>query len=372
MAYKEITITTQKELDAIKGDFKEFTYIYIRSTEKIYVTKKWGNSSVEAWENSSVEAWGNSSVVARENSSVEARENSSVEAWGNSSVVARGNSSVEARGNSSVEAWENSSVEAWENSSVVARENSSVEAWGNSSVEARENSSVEAWGNSSVVARENSSVEAWENSSVVARGNSSVEARGNSSVVALGNSSVVARENSSVEARGNSSVSGFEFSFILVLSTTVVLKKLYQYVIVRLRSKVSIPKKPKTVTIIDHSKIELKHDKKTFVEYYELDAKKVILYKSVDPKTLCDFRTGTIKYEGIVECPDFDSSNKRECGGGLHLCAKPSQALSFNQGQLLKCEVDLKDIVVYSKSIEKVRCKKVKVLGKCDIKGELL
>jgi hypothetical protein len=244
---KEITVTNQKELDAIKGDFKEFTYIYIKSSEKIYITTKWENSIVEA------------------------------------------------RGNSRVVAWENSSVEARGNSSVVA----------------------------------------WE----------------------------------------NSSVSGFEFSFLIILSTSVIVKKLYQYAIVRLKSKIKLPKKPKTVTIIDHSKVELKYDKTTFVEYCDLEKtskNKVILYKSVNPKTLRDFRTNSIKYEGIVECPDFDPSKERECGGGLHLCAKPLQALSFNQGQLLKCEVDLKDIVVYSKNIEKVRCKKVKVLGKCDKKGNLL
>ena len=180
-------------------------------------------------------------------------------------------------------------------------------------------------------------------------------------------------ENSSVVARENSSVTGFEFSFILVLSTCVVLKKLKQYTIVRLREKVKIPKKDKTVTVIDHSKIELKYNLKSFLEYYEIsNEQKIILYKSVNPQTLCDFYTGTIKYEGVVECPYFDANEERECGAGLHLCAKPSQALSFNQGQLLKCKVDLKDIVVFPKNIQKVRCKRVKVLGKCNIKGELI
>jgi hypothetical protein len=163
---KEITITTQRELDALPAKFDEYTRIYIKSTERIIVRSAWENSSVEAWENSSVEAWGNSSVEARENSSVVAWGNSSVVAWENSSVVARGNSSVEAWENSSVEAWGNSSVVAWENSSVVARGNSSVVAWGNSSVVAWENSSVVAWENSSVVAWENSSVVAWDTATV--------------------------------------------------------------------------------------------------------------------------------------------------------------------------------------------------------------
>jgi hypothetical protein len=158
----DITVTNQKEWDAIPQDSQDWIYIKSSPKSRIVIAQRKG-FRVVAREHSSVEARGNSSVVARGNSSVVARENSSVVAWENSSVEARGNSSVVARGNSS--------VEAWGNSSVVARGNSSVEAWGNSSVVAWEHSSVEARGNSSVVARENSSVVAWENSSVEAQAN---------------------------------------------------------------------------------------------------------------------------------------------------------------------------------------------------------
>jgi len=84
---KQIIVKTQAELDALPGQFTEYTQIIIENSKTRIVV-------------------------------VKARENSSVEARGNSSVVARGNSSVEAWGNSSVEAWENSSVEARENSVV--------------------------------------------------------------------------------------------------------------------------------------------------------------------------------------------------------------------------------------------------------------
>ena len=70
---KTIVIKTQSEIDALPNSFAEYTRIEIRSTERIYVKKAWGNSSVEACENSSVEACENSSVVACENSSVVAR-----------------------------------------------------------------------------------------------------------------------------------------------------------------------------------------------------------------------------------------------------------------------------------------------------------
>lgn len=65
---KTITIKTQKEFDALPNFFKEYTRIYIKSTEKIYVNV--------AMENSSVEAWGNSSVVAMENVGVHLYSNS--------------------------------------------------------------------------------------------------------------------------------------------------------------------------------------------------------------------------------------------------------------------------------------------------------
>jgi hypothetical protein len=246
--------------------------------------------------------------------------------------VARGNSSVEARGNSSVEAWGNSSVEAWGNSSVVA------------------------WGNSSVVARGNSSVVAWENSSVVARGNSSVVARGNSSVEAWENSSVVAWENSSVEAWGNSSVKVFsEYCNIK--------KALQETVIIYIDTKGKPKKVSKTASVI--FKKTAKYTKKDFLEIYEnnkADKEHIYLYKSVNPKTNCDFYTGKIKYEGIVKCPDWKSNKEQECGSGLHLSPTPELALRYNQGKILKCKVAIKDFVVYPYNIDKVRCKKIEVI----------
>jgi len=91
--------------------------------------------------------------------------------------------------------------------------------------------------------------------------------------------------------------------------------------------------------------------------------KKIKLYKSVNPKTRCDFYTGKVKYEGIVTCTDFDSDIERQCGGGLHLSPTPQMALQHNDGLVLECMVDIKDIVVYPYDISKVRCRKVTVIG---------
>lgn len=90
MDYKkltEITVKSQKELNAIPLDFKGRIYIEFGTCFQPAIVRNKYNHSVVAWDNSSVEAWENSSVVARENSSVVARGNSSVVAQGNTQVV---------------------------------------------------------------------------------------------------------------------------------------------------------------------------------------------------------------------------------------------------------------------------------------------
>ena len=122
-----------------------------------------------------------------------------------------------------------------------------------------------------------------------------------------------------------------------------------------------IKKKQKTVTVIKN-KIAT-YTQKDFLDIYPADKKgDVVLYKSVRDNNT-DFYTGKIKYEGTVTCPDWDSDNHRQCGGGLHLSPLPELALNYNQGKLLKCKVNKKDFVVFPNDITKVRCKKVTVIG---------
>ena len=134
--------------------------------------------------------------------------------------------------------------------------------------------------------------------------------------------------------------------------------------------KIPKTKYGKYVTVIE-KKYDL-YDIDSLFNLYSDNPKKIILYKSVNPDTRCDFYTGKIKYEGVVECPDWDSDENIECGNGLHLSPLPQTALRYNQGLLLKCEVSRSDIAVYSRDISKVRCRKVKVLGECDIDGNLI
>ena len=98
---------------------------------------------------------------------------------------------------------------------------------------------------------------------------------------------------------------------------------------------------------------------------FSIDGKKLILYKSVELETELDFYTHKIKYEDgkIVKPEIWNSSTNIECGDGLHLCPTPELTQRFNTGKIKVCEVDVKDIVVYKHNINKVRCKKVKVIG---------
>jgi len=300
---KTLVVKTQTEFDAI-GECKEHTIIEIKSDPGLWIIVR----KVPA--NSHVVAWGSSHVVAWGSSHVEAWGSSHVEAWGSSHVVARESSHVEAR----------------ESSHVVARESSHVEAWGSSH--------VEAWGSSHVVARESSHV--------------------------------VARESSHVEARGSSHVSGLESAVIAVWALAVVIEKLKHAAVLILEDGVKsrLPKRDKGTTVIRRNKFL--HTVKTFSEICEAGDSKgtVTLYKSVNKETGCDFQTGKIKYEGTVVCPDWNPDPNKECGGGLHLSPTPGAALYYHsQGKLLKCEVKLKDIVVYAPCVTKVRCREVKVLG---------
>jgi hypothetical protein len=208
-------------------------------------------------------------------------------------------------------------------------------------------------------------VVASENSSVEARGNSSVEARGNSSVVAWGNSRVVARGNSSVEARDNSSVVASENSIIKIYSKFIIIEAKENSIIIFYDIEKSNFKKDNSVRVI---KTKTVHHTNKVLDYFnksDIKDNKVILYKIVkDDYT--DFYSGKIEYKvgDKIVCPDWVDNNNIECGNGLHLSKKLIDAKKYNKpGKILKCEVDINDMNVYSNGYQnKFRCKKVKVI----------
>jgi len=109
---------------------------------------------------------------------------------------------------------------------------------------------------------------------------------------------------------------------------------------------------------------EVLHNKKSFLGIYKKNIQedgRILLYKSVKEDNT-DFYSGKIKYAGIVECPDWDADENRQCGGGFHLSPTESLARSYNNGKIKKCLVRLIDFVVHPHDITKVRCRKVEVL----------
>ena len=191
----------------------------------------------------------------------------------------------------------------------------------------------------------------------VAWGNSSVEAWGNSSVVAWGNSSVVA----------------YELAIVIVYACLAL--KIYQMATAFLRgikkSNIKTFFKEKTAKIIVQP-VKFQHSIKTYLQINKSDKKgNIILYKSVNPKNNKDFQTGMIEYKigETIICPDWINDNNIQCGNGLHLCKTPLDAFSYNNGKLLKCEANIKDINIYADDVSKIRCKKVKVICEVDKKG---
>jgi hypothetical protein len=233
-----------------------------------------------------------------------------------------------------------------------------VVARGSSHVVARGSSHVEARGSSHVVAWESSHVVAWESSHVVARGSSHVEARGSSHVVAWESSHVVAWESSHVVARGSSHVA--------TTARTVTIELYHHSVAILTACAPDITEHGDKVTVVRREMFL--HTTTTFLECYAEqinDDGRVELFKSVREEGT-DFYSGTIKYEGVVECPDWDPDPERQCGGGLHLSPTSELALSYNYGKLKRCLVHPDDIVVYGSDISKVRCRKVEVVGDYD------
>ena len=179
----------------------------------------------------------------------------------------------------------------------------------------------------------------------------------------LKNATIFTYGSSQVTAYGSSQVRAFQNTVVRIETELVNILEARQFSTIIFMEKKRKVVKDKTATVIVTPRIQ--YDLKLFCDIYRdsVDGKFIILYKSVNPKTLCDFYTGTIKYEGTVICPDWKTDTNIQCGNGLHLSPTPEMALSYNQGKVLKCKVAIKDIAVYPLNITKVRCKKVEVLG---------
>jgi hypothetical protein len=202
--------------------------------------------------------------------------------------------------------------------------------------------------------------------------NATVRAGDNATVEAWGNATVRAGDNATVRAWDNATVRAWGNAILRVLSRDAIIRELADQAIAVIQGceGVVVSKKDDTAQVIytKQTSYTLKSIQRL---YNQPENGPIVLYKSVQDD-FTDFHTGKIKYDGIVECPDWDPNPDRECGGGLHLSPTPGFALDYNTGKLLRCEVMPEDISVYPYNITKVRCRKVKVIGPCDRKGSLL
>jgi hypothetical protein len=209
-------------------------------------------------------------------------------------------------------------------------------------------------------------------------GNATIQSVGdNATIQSVGDNATIQRvgDNATIQSvRGNATIqrvwgnatiqSVWGNATIKIYSSMASVKKALQACVIICQD--CNPKLPKNALNVIHTKTAI-HTIESFTSFYDnlVKGKTMTLYKSVNPETECDFYTGRIKYEnGKTVNPDkFDPSTERECGDGLHLSPSPEMALSYNNGKVKICEVAIKDIVVYSKNITKVRCSKVKVIG---------
>ena len=233
---------------------------------------------------------------------------------------------------------ENSKIYLWGSSHAVLWGSSHAELWGSSHAVLWGSSHAELWGSSHA--------ELWGSSHAVLRGSSHAELWESSHAVLWESSHAVLSQNASAK----------------IQDRTVVIEKLQHYATaICIEQKCTIKQKDKTATVIVCPRVL--HDIKSFTEIYKenVTGKTMTLYKSVQPDNT-DFYSGKIKYEGVVEAPDWNPDPATQCGGGLHLSPTPELTQRYNVGKILKCKVAIKDIAVYGHDITKVRCRNVEVL----------
>ncbi len=174
-----------------------------------------------------------------------------------------------------------------------------------------------------------------------------VVARGSAHVVARESAHVVARESAHVEAWGSAHVVAWESAHVVARGA----------VMVRARDRAQIKAASTLIVVMNHAKtttikggtiVEVPPitTAAAWCEYYGVEVTDGVatLYKGVHD----DYRSdhGFAYLPGSVPvAPDWDGGT-RECGGGLHFCARPAATKDFDSSatKFLACPVKLEDI----------------------------
>jgi hypothetical protein len=205
------------------------------------------------------------------------------------------------------------------------------EIFGSSQVTASGSSQVRAYGSSQVTAFDSSQVRAY--------GSSQVTAFDSSQVTTSGSSQVRAYDSSQVTASGSSQVRAFDSSQVRAYGSSQVTASKYVAVTRQIGHSGNV-----TGGVV--IAIQAPKSAKDWCAFRGLTVAGgvVILYKAV--------RGDYSSSRGFSYLPgtspsatDWDGG-KKECGGGLHFCASPHEAVGFDgeATRFLACPVALKDI----------------------------
>ena len=324
---EEIVVHTQKEFDDIKQDFDGL--IIIKDTDKEIVITPRNKATIEIGGSSHATVKGTAYVKAIDEAYVKAFDSATVEAFNKANIIAAGTSSVIAFGYANIIALNKANIMALDKIQVKAFDMAFVIASGKSYVKAFDWTIVNADTLAHVEAYGSSNVQAFDKAYVEAHGTSIIKAYRLANVKGFDNAVIFYCENATVELHDNAT--------------------------------------SKQLSNIGYTKNDL-------LAIAEHNNDKIVLYKSVNPDTFCDFYTGKIKYEigKEVECPDWDSREMFQCGNGLHLSAFPLDTQTYNEGTILRCLVDPDDVVVFPDDITKVRCRKVLPIAIVDKRGNII
>jgi len=132
-----------------------------------------------------------------------------------------------------------------------------------------------------------------------------------------------------------------------ILSTDVIIYEARQNVILIYQDCTGSPRVKDDSVIINYTK-KAEFNLDNFIKGYgvKTENNKLVLYKFVR-KDYTDFFTRKIKYEigTTVKCPDWDSNENKECGGGLHVSPSIKFCKRFNNskdGHALKVLVEVR------------------------------
>ena len=261
-------VSSQAELDKALAD--GVGEILIVSPADVWIElRDTGSATVRAYDSATVRAYDSATAWAYDSATVEAY--GSATAWAYDSATA----------------WASDSATAWASDSATVEAYGSATAW--------------AYDSATVRASDSATVEAYDSATVEAYGSATVEAYGSATVEAYGSATVRAYDSATVEAYGSATVQASKYVAVRLHSARVTLDG---------------------GVLIDLTQLDLT-DPATWCDYHGVTVTDGIaeVFKAVNDQWTTD---RGINYQpgSLPTAPDWKPT--RECGHGLHFCARPA------------------------------------------------